>query len=83
MPGSEILLLPDVLPRTTVYLVADVVAGESRCIIVIGIFSIAAVKRKFTIPAEEVVPNSVPLVGTSPSLFVTLRASPTYPVVSA
>ena len=82
MPGRNILLLPAVLARTTVYLVALVVAGSSRCITVSGIFSIAAVKRKFTIPSEPP-PSSVPLVGTAPSAFVTLRANLTDPVVSA
>ena len=75
------MLLPDVLARTTVYLVALVVPGESRCITVSGIFSIAAVKRKFAIPSE-LPPSSVPLVGTAPSAFVTLRANLTDPVVS-
>ena len=78
------MLLPDVLARTTVYLVALVVPGESRCITVSGIFSIAALKRKLTIPKPVLPPpSSVPLVGTAPSAFVTLRANLTDPVVSA
>ena len=66
-----------------VYLVALVVAGSSRCITVSGIFSIAAVKRKLTIPVPAEPPKSVQLVGYAPSAFVTLRANLTDPVVSA